>query len=422
MRVVACAAAVAISIALAAATNPSPAAGAGPRAEQPRAAGSATWEKPVRDLLDARAAAVLARDREAFLATVDPAATETFRDAQRTLFTGLATVPFDVYSLELRADEISDLRAAVLDDRDRADEIRLPLVEERLRVSGVDSADLVNDLWYTFVRRGDRWYVNEDNDLGDLGLLTQRMLWSYGPVVLTQGENVVVMSRPDDVGRAEALLAITEEGYGRLRRTLDWPAPPRVLVTLPESTDQLEDILQTTFDLTNFVAFATADVERGADVGGWRWTAPRVYAQEANLARHGRDFQVETLHHELFHALGFEQAGPFITNWIHEGTAEYEALGHPAPSSVPGTDGKLPLDHEFVTGGRDRILRAYRESTSAVAFLADKAGEDAPKRLFEALGALRLVPGTWEYHLDQALGRIYGKGTALFEEDWSGGR
>lgn len=393
-----------------------------PTAESPRAAGAAAWEAPVRDLLDARATAVLARDRGAFLATVDPLATETFRDAQRTLFDGLATVPFDSYSLDLRADEISDLHAAVLDDRDRADEVRLPLVEERLRVTGIDSTDLVNDLWYTFVRRGDRWYVNEDNDLGDLGLLTQRMLWSFGPVALTEGSQVVVMSRPDDVERAQSLLAITEEGYQRLRRTLDWPAPPKVLVTLPESTDQLEDILQTTFDLTNFVAFATADVERGADAGGWRWTAPRVYAQEANLARHARDFQVETLHHELVHAFGFERAGPFITNWIHEGTAEYEALGHPAPSSVPGSDGKLPLDHEFVTGGRDRILRAYAESTSAVAFLADKAGEDAPKRLFEALGAVRVVPGTWEYHLDQALAAIYGNGTRAFEEDWSGGR
>lgn len=388
----------------------------------PVLAGGTPWETSVQELLDQRAAAVLARDRTAFLETIDPSASADFKDAQEELLSGLSSVPFASYALRLRADDIEDLSEAVADDRDDADEIRLPLVEERLRVADVDSEEVVNDLWYTFVRRGETWYVNEDNDLADLGLLTQRMLWSFGPVVMTDGPNVSVMSTAGDVDRARTLLDITEEAVERLTGTLEWPLPPRVLVTLPESTDQLEEILQTTFDLTNFVAFATSDVERGEDVGGWRWTSPRVYAQEANLARHGRDFQVETLHHELVHVAGFDMAGPFLTNWIHEGHAEYHALAQRGPSSVPGTDGKLPLDYEFVTGGRDGILRAYQESTSAVAFLAEQKGPDAPERLFEILGARRIMPGTWEYHLDEALREVYGADAATFAADWDGGR
>lgn len=364
---------------------------------------------------------MLARGHEAFLATVDPAATDTFRRAQATFFDGLSSVPLESYRLALRADEVEDLSGAVTDDRD-GDEIRLPLVEERIRIAGVDATDSVNDLWYTFVRRGDRWYLNEDADVADLGLLTQRQLWSFGPVTLTEGTRVVVMSAPGGAERARALLAIAEEGFDRLRKTLDWPAPTKVLLVLPESTQQLEDILQTNFDLANFVAFATADVDRSEEAGGWTWTAPRVYAQEANLGRHGRDFQVETLHHELVHVVGFDRAGPFIPNWLHEGHADHLALGRPAPTPVTGTDGKLPLDHEFVTGGRDGILRSYKESTSAAAFLAERAGAGAPKRLFEALGGVRLAPGTWEYHLDQSLRDVYGKGTEEFEADWDGGR
>lgn len=384
-------------------------------------AGTLSWNDPVQALLDTRAAAVMARDRGAFLATLDPAASTDFRQAQQLLFEGLVTVPLEGYELVLRTDEVQDLAGAVSDDRVGADEIHLSLVEERLRVATIDTADQVGGLWYTFVRRGDTWYVNDDRDVADLGLLTQRMPWSYGPVVLTEGARTVVVSKPDDVDRAQALLAITEEGFDRLRATLDWPAPPKVLVVLPESTDQLEDILQTTFDLTNFVAFATADVERDPDVGGWRWTTPRVYAQESNLSRHGRQFQVETLHHELVHVVAFDRAGPFVPNWLHEGHAEFYALGRPAPTPVPGSDGLLPLDHEFVTGGRDNILRAYQESTSAVAFLAREKGDGAPSALFESLGARRLVPGTWEYHLDETLREVYGKGTREFEADWDGG-
>ncbi|MBI2169165.1 MAG: hypothetical protein HYU28_06635 [Actinobacteria bacterium] len=379
------------------------------------------WVPEVQALLDARAAAVLARDREAFMATVDPDASDTFRRAQDTLFTGMSSVPFEAYRLEVRADEVEDLSAAVPDDRGE-DEMHLPLVEERFRLAGIDAVDAVHDLWYTFVRRGDRWYLNEDNDVSDLGLLTQRHLWSFGEVAVTDGSNVAVLSAPADADRARALLEITEEGMVRLRESLDWAAPPKVAVMVPGSTSQLEEILQTNFDLTNFVAFASADVDRGEEAGGWAWTAPRIYAQEANLTRHSRDFQVETLHHELVHALGFDRSGPFIPNWVHEGHADYLALDQPRASAVAGSDGRLPLDYEFVTGGRAKILLAYRESTSAVSYLADTKGDDGPTRVFEALGDRRLEPGTWEYHLDQALTEVYGKGFEAFQSDWNGGR
>lgn len=384
--------------------------------------GAEPWERDVQGVLDARAEAVLERDREAFLATVDPEAPQRFREAQATLFDGLATVPFASYELEALTDDVSDLSRAVAGERDDADEIRLPLVEERHRIDGIDGIDAVSDFWYTFVRRGDRWFLNADDDLADLGLETQEHLWSFGPVTFVEGERSVVMHRPGGEERAQSLLDITEQAFDRLVQTLPWESPPKVLVVLPESTGQLEEMLQTNFDLTNFVAFATADVDRREEVGGWEWTAPRVFAQEQNLARHSLDFQIETLHHELVHVVAFDRAGPHIPNWLHEGHADYLALEQPRPSAVSGTDGDLPLDFQFITGGRDQILRSYRESTSAAAFLADAVGPDAPSELFAALGAVRMEPGTWEYHLDQQLREIYGEGLAEFEADWNGGR
>lgn len=378
-----------------------------------------SWAPDVQALLERRAAAVRSGDREGFLATVDPRADADFREAQERLFEGLASVPLASYELELRTEDVLDLSVAV--SGHAADEVRLPAVEERHRIEGVDGVDAVGELWLTFVRRGDRWSVAADDEVADLGLRTQRRLWDFGPVTFTGGERVVVMSHPEDRDRAASLLDIAREGIERLRGTLDWEGPPKVLVALPGSTDHLEEILQTNFDLDNFVAFATSDVDRSVEAGGWRWTAPRVYAQEENLAGHDRDFQVETLHHELVHVVAFDRAGPHVPNWLHEGHADFLALGRPEPSAVPGSDGRLPLDHHFVTGGRDSILRAYRESTSAVAFLAERVGPDAPSRLFERLGSVRVEPGTWWYHLDRALADVYGGGFDEFESDWAGG-
>lgn len=379
----------------------------------------AGWEDAVQALLDRRAAAALARDPQAFLDTVDPQAPAAFRDAQAKLAAGLASVPFSSYRLVLRTDDVRDLSGGVRDRRG-ADQVVLPEVSAQARIQGIDDRDATQTLWYTFVRRGSRWYVAADDDLADLGLRTTRALWDAGPVAFRRGTTVTVAYHPEDADRAGAVLDIAEAGDAAVRADVPWPHPPQVLVVLPHSVDELRDILQTTFDLTNFVAFAAAEVDRHAP-SGWEWSAPRVYAQDVNLSRHGRQFQLDTFHHELTHVVSFPKAGPFIPNWVHEGMAEWEATGRPGPSRVPGSDGKLPLDYQFTTGGGDSIVRAYRASTSAVAFLAARKGAGAPFRLFETLGSQRVVPGTWRYHTDQALRAVAGMGLDEFERAWRGG-
>jgi hypothetical protein len=89
---------------------------------------------------------------------------------------------------------------------------------------------------------------------------------------------------------------------------------------------------------------------------------------------------------------------------------------------VDGTDGVLPEDWEFTTGGGESIIRAYDESTSAMAFLAAKKGNEAPVDLLARVGALRVAPGTSEYRVDQGLRTVYGAGLDQFQKDWNGGR
>jgi hypothetical protein len=382
------------------------------------AASAGSRDEAIRAVLDAREAAVRTGDREAFLATVDPGASDEFKAAQGALFDGLRTVPLAHYELVLRTDEVPDL-AGGLDDRYTADEVFLPAVEARYRIEGVDAVDALDGFFYTFLRRQGRWRIVSDTDVEDLGLPSARNLWDFGPVARASSAHFTVVFVPTDRTRAETLLGLAEQARERLAAGFDRPLPDQILLVLPHTVDQLAEMLQSTFDLTNFVAFAAASVDRDET---WKATAPRVFIQDVNLARSRRSFQLETLHHEFVHVAAFPLAGPFVPAWVHEGVADWLAKGRERASEVAGSDEVLPEDFEFTTGGLDAIVSAYQESTSAMAFLAQAKGPDAPVDLLVEAGHARLAPGTTDYHVDAALRALYGKGLADFQADWGGGK
>ena len=380
---------------------------------------AAARDDAVRAVLDQRERAVRDGDRAAFLDTVDPMATDEFKIRQGHLFDGLRSLPLESYELELRTDEAPDLGAGLAARYPGAEGVFLPPVEALYRLAGVDTIDAVDGYYYTFLLRGGRWRIVSDRDLEDLGLPSARNLWDYGPVHHQRTEHFTILHDPADRKRAEALGSLCEEGYARLQSVYDKAVPAQIVVVLPHSLDQLREILQATFDLSNFVAFASAAVDRDDD---WRSTAPRVYVQDTNLARSRRDFQLRTFHHEFTHVSAFGLAGPFVPSWVHEGVADWMASGENPPSKVDGSDGILPEDWEFTTGGAESIIRAYDESSSAMAFLAARKGKTAPLDLLAEVGELRSAPGTSEYRVDRGLRAVYGAGLDQFQKDWNGGK
>lgn len=391
--------------------------------------GEAARDNAVRAVLDQRQSAVRTGDRAAFLDTVDPLGAEEFKVRQAHLFDGLRSLPLASYDLELRTDEVADLSPGLAAKYPSAEAVFLPPVEAHYRLTGIDTIDAVDGYYYTFLLREGRWRIVSDRDLEDVGLPSARNLWDYGPVSQQRTEHFTVLHDPADRKRAEAIGGLCEQGYARLTATflsggapgpgLGAAVPAQIVVVLPHSLDQLREILQATFDLSNFVAFASATVDRDDD---WESTAPRVYVQDTNLARSRRDFQLQTFHHEFTHVAAFSLAGPFVPSWVHEGLADWMATGEQPSSEVDGTDGVLPEEWEFTTGGGEAILRAYDESTSAMAFLAARKGKGAPLDLLRRIGELRTAPGTSRYRVDQALQSIYGAGLDQFQKDWNGGR
>ena len=381
--------------------------------------GEAARDNAVRAVLDHRESAVRIGDRAAFLDSVDPAATDEFKIRQGRLFDGLRSLPLASYDLELRTDEVPDLAAGLAARYPGAEAVFLPPVEAHYRLTGIDTVDAIDGYYYTFLLRDGRWRIVSDRDLEDVGLPSARNLWDYGPVHQQRTAHFTILHDPADRKRAEAMGTLCEQGYSRLKSVFDRATPEQIVVVLPHTLDQLREILQATFDLSNFVAFASAAVDRDDD---WQSTAPRVYVQDVNLARSRREFQLQTFHHEFAHVAAFPLAGPAVASWIHEGLADWMASGAEAPATVEGTDGVLPDDWEFTTGGGDSILRAYDESTSAMAFLAAKKGKSAPLDLLVRVGETRVAPGTSAYRVDQGLRAVYGAGLDQFQKDWNGGR
>lgn len=370
--------------------------------------------RAVQDLQRVRLEAIKTGNREAFLATVDPRAPQSFKDAQTRHFDGLRTVPIERLDLQVRTDESGDLGADL--SAKYGDRTFLPETRLVYRIAGYDDRDAIDLLWLTYVQRGGRWYVAGDRDLDDVGLLTYRNLWDFGPVVARPSENFVVLSHPEQSARAEALSGIAEDAAAVIRERWDQPWSGRIPIVLPGSVRELEEIIQSTFDLENFVAFVAYNPIRDVDYVN---TAPRMFIQDQNLAGYDRPYQVETLAHELAHAAGAPLSGPQIPAWVHEGVAEWIVAGRSTAERAPsGSDGVLPRDYEFTIGTGATIVRSYRESRSAISFLASRKGLGAPLSLFRSLGEPKAAPGSVDFHVDAALRRLFGMSLAELQSGW----
>lgn len=287
------------------------------------------------------------------------------------------------------------------------------------RLRDYDDRDAVDQLWLTFVERGDKWYVASDSDLEALGLESSHQLWDLGPVRFKPTEHFLVMSRPEQAQRADALAAIAEEGMAGLEPVWDQSWSRRIPLVLPGSVEELQRILQSTVDLDKFVAFVSYSA---IDDSGYQPTAPRIFIQDDRLAGYGRPFQVSTLVHELSHAAAAPLVGPFIPAWVHEGVSEWVATGRPTKERRPrGGDAELPRDHEFATGTAETIVRSYGESRAAMSLLAAEKGMGAPTAFFRALGQVHVEPGSTDHQVDAALQRSSGMSLTELQERWARG-
>ncbi len=378
-------------------------------------------ESPVAEiekLLDERAQAVQQRNREAFLATVD-GGSEHFTKAQMDWFDRGGQVGLEDYSLDV--DEgAGDFSRAVNQERYGAPTF-ITGVRERYRISGYDQKPVLNDIAYTFVRREDGWRIASDADLEDLGILSARNMWEFDQVARVESEHFVALHHPTDAAFAAELLPAAEAAIQGVPKAWSRPWPEKLVIIVPSNPKELERMIAATFDVSNFVAFATASVDREGE-GEWELVGSRIMVNPRNFQAYSTNSRVGIFAHELVHVATHSASGPHSARFLDEGLAELTGdrdVSHFMSRARKGFDRNLPEDYEFFSGTGADILSVYQESLSAVAYMEDRFGLAGVEKFYSSFGGARIEPGTSRYHLGRACQEALGISFSQFESDWA---
>ncbi|MGH2830776.1 MAG: hypothetical protein ACRDJM_09865, partial [Actinomycetota bacterium] len=283
---------------------------------------SAPSNLDIQILLDRRAAAVRSGDAAAFDDAMRDAPA-AYQSRQRRWLRRIRTLPIESYELKIADQEFGDL-ARGQDHRQGAEDVRVLQVSERLKLRGYDARPSNEDLFLTVERRGGKWSIVGDEATEDLGLRSVRHLWDFGDIRLLERDNVLVVHHPGEAPAAPAILEQARRGRDRVRRAWPFPWDGRIVVMVPTTVDEIARILQTTFDLTSFVAFAASSVDRAP---GYRLAGDRIFLHWPNFRRYSDSFQTSILSHELLHIATRSIAGPYISAIFDEGVAQHYGEG-----------------------------------------------------------------------------------------------
>ncbi len=376
----------------------------------------------LQEALDEVADAFLEGDVQALLDRVHDAESPFGRRWQQRL-AWMRSLPLAHYRLEVEP-SIGDLASEQL--KERLPGAQVVYVVEEFELDGFDppGQPAREDLFLTVVREDGQWRIVGDTDGEVLGFVSTDHLWDLGPVTVTRRGDVGAIHRPDFDGVAQLL----DEAQRALDIAADrWPLDfsHAVPIIVPDSEDELGELLHVSFDLSNFVAFATATSFGEGLV--YDLTGSRIVVNPERFLQRSTATRELILVHELLHVATHEVAGLHVPNWLDEGIAQ--AVGEQRSSTgtalltdtvTRGFDGTPPTDTEFRIGGQDRVFLSYQQAWSLVDFLARTYGVEAVADFYAAAGVGSVTrPGSEDHLLDQAARTAFGVPLAQLRAAWA---
>jgi hypothetical protein len=351
-------------------------------------------DRAIRAVLDRRAAAVLDRDREAFLADVDQRDAE-FRAAQEQLFDNLEQVDLASWEYELIGRDYD--RPDLAGTYDTA--YHLPALLLHYAIEGFDVAPVARPQVLTFVQRGDRWLVASDTDAdADLPETGHADPWDRRAVVVGEGRRVLVLADAEDQDRLRSLVRVSDQAVRRVAQM--WPDGWRRKVVVVAVRDQqlIETYFRTALQSSEDVAAIAVpayDVVPGwsppRDAGG---APPGPRSRVILNPRYfdpDDDDNTDLLTHEVTHVATQARTLAGAPTWLSEGIAEYTAYRYLRPFSV---DLPASLTRQVEAGSVDLptydfyqrdVAANYLAGFLACAYVADEYGEDVLRRLYDRL-------------------------------------
>ena len=355
-------------------------------------------EQAIRDLMDARASAVEARDLRAFRATVDLGQPKLLA-SQTVLFRNLVALGADTLWYDLATTYGTP---APLPGRDP---LLRPQVIEHLKLPATMSSPVANELDLTFVRRGDSWLVGAERAPGAKGSVgqPQERPWFGVPIAVRRVGDLTVLVDAAQKDRMTELVQSVQDGVQRDAEILGVPADTRVLVDATSNGVPAdfgggkESVSAVTFPLSS-------NPDQGYySAGVVIKLNPR---QVEELMSNDR-----LLWHELTHYLLIGHAGSPV--WLREGVASWvewqpaEMSGLVVPDAL--YDKLQRAEHDLPTAGvfYDKPEVHYPVAQAAVEWLVDRDGTDRLLDLMATYGRLAKdeLP---DAVTGKALRRVYG--------------
>jgi hypothetical protein len=381
-----------------------------------------TAKSALLQLLAVRATAVLAKDKNSYLATIDPQA-GSFRSRQGRAFDSLTALPLRSWEYSVTVTdpfELSSARRAILGPSAWTVEVAL-----RYQIEGYDEAQSKLRLYYTVVQRDGRWFLASDGDGSDAGRRSQVGLWDLGRINVVAGDHSLVLGL-GSTSRIRPFAADADAAVTRVTGVwgADWPG--KVIVVVPDTQHQMERLAGVEDGLYDQIAAVTRrETGRQADdsAGDRVIVNPELWTQLGTLGRR------VVMTHEITHVATHDATTSSTPTWLSEGFADYVAYrGLRVPVAVSAQDvlaavrrGRLPKAlptlQDFEPTNQ-RLAEVYESAWLACRLLADRYGQDKLARFYRAVGTGDLGAGPSGAPLDPAFEAVFDLTTAGFTSQW----
>jgi hypothetical protein len=370
----------------------------------------------IKAVLARRSAALLHHDRAGWTATLDPSATG-YRKAQLAMFTNAAAVPFASYYYEV---DDSDVAAATVPSAGRL----LVAVTLRYALRGFDPQPTALRDYLTFTTGDGAWLLAGDTDGTAKGLTGARDLWDFGPVIVVHGKRSLVLAHPGSVSLARTLAASADAAVPRVTAFWGTGWARRVVILVPDSQDELRQIVGTSQDLSQIAALATAEI--GGSPGSASAVGDRIAINPKTFGTLGSLGRRVVMTHEITHVASRAVTGANSPTWLVEGLADY--VGFKGTTSSLRFDA-AELAHQVDTGHLPNALPSsaafahaggtlsldYEEAWLACKFIVSRSDEATLIAFYRQVGTAKGSPAEV---LKEAFAQVLHTDQATFTRSW----
>jgi len=371
-------------------------------------------------LMSARAAAVKARSKVSWMATVDLPGL-AFRQRQSVVFDNLMKLPLGQFSY-------GDVRSAPALSTPRVRQVGpqawVTTVTGAYSLAGFDRAPQSFEATYTLVHRSGGWRIAGDTD----GAIPLQM-WDLPGLRVIRGRSTVVIgnapeSRMRDYGTTADLAVRRVTGVWGT----DWNS--HVVIVTPATSTEFAKVLARSNDkgLDQVAAITQGVIEQGRRAQGDRVVInPKAFTALQSLGRR------VVITHELTHVAARSSTTGPSPIWLTEGMADYvgysgldlsrERVASELLALVRAGKGPaaLPKEADF-DPSKTKIAPAYSGSWLAVSRLVDLYGQAKVVAFYRAVTTATTTGGVAEPEPDAAAAlafpRSFGVTEVQFVDGW----